>query len=121
MPKIIAKIYVLSATLNILPSVWSEFLHIIHENVTAHLHKGAKCQAKCRQIIFISQKRGLCVFLRRPEGSEEREENGQKRRVIEYESERERNMPSGRERGATAVFGVVFLIASMPLQSLSLA
>lgn len=45
----------------------------------------------------------------------------EKRRVIEYESERERDMPPGRERGATAVFGVVFLNASMPLQSLSLA
>lgn len=46
---------------------------------------------------------------------------GEKRRVIEYESERKRDMPSGRERGATAVFGVVFLNASMPLQSPSLA
>lgn len=64
--------------LNILLSIWSEFLHIIHENVTTQLHKGAKCQAKCRQIIFISQESGLCVFLRRPEGSKEREENEKK-------------------------------------------
>lgn len=56
--------------------------------------------------IYLPRKWVVCLF----KACKEREENEKKkRRVIEYKSERERDMPSGRERGATAVFGVVFL------------